>query len=217
MVQSVQSVDRVPFYLFINDSSEPSEVVHYMVDITKEDKKDSYVYKRFMLLHKEKKSHFPYVTDEEFEGLVGDVPKIASTKTRKTVDEKPSSTNKYKRRKTVKKMRRVSSPIKNSGNSDSQEDEEDGSEQDEEDGSEQDEEDGSEQDEEDGSEQDEEDGSEQDEEDEEDGDEMTEQGQIEAFADFMEHKMVSWNQWPRAGVPISALQHIKWWVNFSAS
>jgi len=209
MAQSVQSVDGVPFYLFINDSSEPSELVHYMVDISNEDNKDSYVYKRLMLLHKKKKTHFPYVTDEEFEGLVGHVHKFASTKTPKTVDEKPSSTDKYKRRKTVKKMKRVSSPIKNGSNSDDEQDKIDDSQEDEED-----DEDGDEQDDEDGEEEDDEDGDEQDD---EDGDEMTEQDQIKAFGDFMEHKMASWNQWPRAGVPISALQHIKWWVNFSAS
>ena len=211
VAQSEQDVDRLPFYLFINDSSEPSELAQYIVDITEEDNTESYVYKRLMQLHREKKSHFPYVTDEEFEGLVGDV---ASTKPPKAVGKKAPPRIKYERRKAGKKMKIAPRPAKPAGKriciSDGKQDDDD--EQD--DDGEQDDDD----EQYDDGEQDEygkqyDDG----EQDDDAEDEMTEQDQIEAFGDFMHRKMVEWNKWPRPGVPISALQHIKWMVNFSAS
>jgi len=208
-------VGGVPFYLFIKDSSESSELVHYIADIADEDNKESYVYQRLMQLYKEKKSHFPYVTDEEFVGLIRDVPKVPSTKTPKAVDKKAvdkrPSTSAYNCQKTVKKMKLGQRPVKNGGKSDCINDsEEENSEEDEEDDKE-DKDNSKEDEDEDNNEKD------KDEHDEDDNDEMTEQDQIEAFGDFMQRKMVQWNRWPRPGVPISALQHIKWMVNFSSS
>ena len=207
----------LPFYLFINDSSEASELAHYVVDMKAEDDKETYVYRRLMQLMKENKSHFPYVTDEEFAGLVGDVPKVKSSKAAKVADQKAlyKQKNPPQRRdvcKVYKKMKMGQGKADTGADGDriSESESGDDSKYESNEKDEKDEEDEDE-DEEDEKDQDEEDEDEDDDEEEE----MTENDQIEAFRDFMESKMKPWNLWPRGAVKMSALQHIKWMVNFS--
>jgi hypothetical protein len=63
--------------MFINDSSEASEIVQYMFLVPEKKDMDSYVHDRLVRLKSDKKWHFPYVEHEKFEGLVGPACEIA--------------------------------------------------------------------------------------------------------------------------------------------
>jgi hypothetical protein len=65
------SVVQEPMFMFINDSSEASEMVQYMFPVPEKKDMDSYVHDRLVRLKSEKKWHFPYVQHETFEGLTG--------------------------------------------------------------------------------------------------------------------------------------------------
>jgi len=58
-------------FMLINDSSEPTEVLHYMFLVPDKKDMDTYVHDRLVRLKSEKKWHFPYVKHDSFEGLVG--------------------------------------------------------------------------------------------------------------------------------------------------
>ena len=58
-------------FMYINDSSEPTEVAHYMFLVPDKKDMDSYVHDRLVELKSKNKWHFPYVKHDSFEGLVG--------------------------------------------------------------------------------------------------------------------------------------------------
>jgi len=55
----------------INDSSEPTDVAHYMFLVPDKKDMDSYVHDRLVQLKSEKKWHFPYAKHDSLEGLLG--------------------------------------------------------------------------------------------------------------------------------------------------
>jgi len=60
----------------INDSSEPTDVAHFMFWVPDKKDMDSYVHDRLVQLKSEKKWHFPYIKHDSFEGLLGPVPPL---------------------------------------------------------------------------------------------------------------------------------------------
>jgi len=71
-------VSSGPMLMCINDSSEPTDVYHYMFWVPDKKDMDSYVHDRLVQLKREKKWHFPYVEHDSFEGLLGPVPPLRS-------------------------------------------------------------------------------------------------------------------------------------------
>jgi len=67
-------VSSGPMLMCINDSSEPTDVYHYMFLVPDKKDMDSYVHDRLVQLKREKKWHFPHVNHDSFEGLLGPVP-----------------------------------------------------------------------------------------------------------------------------------------------